>query len=170
MKTGPGSHAGQTPMESDTALPSAPALLAPILEKALQEPFDSEGVTQSLLDNLHGFGGLSKSHLARFELDGLQFTLRPEPLAKGHVLHFYADVGNLPYHAESAEKRARLLAILEAAQHLQGIRFVLDTHQQIVLHATLPFDDHVAGDAVFHHLVTFYQQARPFVQLIAQHL
>ena len=106
----------------------------------------------------------------RFELDGMPITVAYTPDNDTHHFDILATIGNLPFTAESPEKRKTLLAILDQTKTLLNVKFGVDRQNRIVALGALDLQKVIAPDLIFFPLVLFLQTARPFIQLIGRHL
>lgn len=105
-----------------------------------------------------------------FELDGLQFCFTKHETVHGAVLNLSAQVGYLPYTAETKEGRAALTQILQSAQRLRHARFKLDKHGHITLQSATELRREADDTDAIMALLAIYQEAGPLLQLIAKFL
>ncbi len=105
-----------------------------------------------------------------FELDGLHFTYTRQKNATGYMVYFKAQVGFLPYTASGNDKRAALTAILYGARKLSYAHFRLDQQSCVFIEREFTFPHEPDDLDMLIALTMFYQQAKPFLSLIAEHL
>ena len=80
-----------------------------------------------------------------FELDGVHFSFTKQENPQGSDLNFSAQLGYLPFTAESREKRAALNRILLSAQALRRAKFRLNKQGHISLQSTAAMKPHACA-------------------------
>ncbi|WP_029010198.1 hypothetical protein [Azospirillum halopraeferens] len=113
-----------------------------------------------------------------FIVDGLPFhaAVSPEEGADGRdgaVCQIWAEVGHIPYSAQSPERRRRLLEALRAIQAVEGLqraRFLVQEGQKILLFSETRVDGHVTPEGLIHETVLLVQEARPFLRILADYI
>lgn len=105
-----------------------------------------------------------------FEMSGLRLAFAKQQDQARYDLHFYAEVGRMPFTAEAPDRRAAIIQILDGAYALPHVRFSLDKKGIIHLESHARFS-HDPDDAdVMMALIVLRQEATPFLQLIAENL
>lgn len=106
----------------------------------------------------------------RFVVGGLPFHAAISPEGEGAACQVWADVGNLPFTAQSPAKRAALLAIIQSTLSLPFARFAVEAGQRIILFS----EDRTTGPAtpedIIHQTVRLMGEARPFLRLLGEYL
>lgn len=106
----------------------------------------------------------------RFVIRGIPFQAAVSPEGDGAVCQVWAEVGSLPFTAQSPAKRAAILAILLSATALPFARFVLQPDQRILLCC----EDRTSGPAtpedIIHQTVRLLGEAGPFLDLLREYL
>lgn len=105
-----------------------------------------------------------------FELDGLAIEVRRIPQDEEHRFLIAATVGHLPFSAESPERRHAVRTIVQAAHILPTVHFTIDACGKICAGGLFDQSQVVSPDFVFHPLMLFLQEARPFMRLIAHYI
>lgn len=108
----------------------------------------------------------------------LTFYIRGAPFQVGYKkavgdtfrLHIGAVLGYLPFSAESRQNRGALLRIIHAAQSLPTARFGVNSSSEIVVFSEFLVTDIQPPIFIFAPLVAMLQEARPFMDLIGEHL
>lgn len=109
------------------------------------------------------------NHL-QFILNGIPFQVSVTPSDAGWHLCIWATLGNLPYSAESPEKRHSLVYILNSAHFLSIAKLGVDQEMRIVIRGDFIVKSIDLPAFIFPPLVVFWQDARPFVDLIGSFL
>jgi hypothetical protein len=110
---------------------------------------------------------VGKLEKGNFELGGLHFSFKQTVHGTSLKLHCSAVVGLLPYTAEQRARRTALKAILQATDLLQYARFNVDQHNYIHLEGKLDLPASHEDEDIIFALMPFYQEAHPFLQLMA---
>ena len=113
-----------------------------------------------------------------FIADGLPFHAAVSPQTgpdgrEGATCQIWAEVGHIPYSAQSPERRRRLLEVLRAVQATPGLRrarFLVQEGQKILLFSETRVDGHVTPEDLIYETVMLIQEARPFLRLLAESL
>ncbi|MGQ9368610.1 hypothetical protein [Azospirillum sp. ST 5-10] len=112
-----------------------------------------------------------------FFVEGLPFHAAVSPDERdgteGAVCQIWAEVGHIPYSAQSPDRRRRLLEVLRAIQavpDLQRARFLVQEGQKILLFSETRVDGHVTPEDLIHETVLLIQEARPFLRILGDHL
>ncbi|MGB4101720.1 MAG: hypothetical protein WBK91_07435 [Alphaproteobacteria bacterium] len=105
-----------------------------------------------------------------FELDGLRFTFTKQEDSQGSILHVSAQVGYMPYTAESRDKRANLNRILLGARAMRRAKLALDKQGYIALKSTISLKPEANDIDAIMGLSALYQEASPILRLIAKYL
>ena len=105
----------------------------------------------------------------QFQIDGVPFQASYEPGEKGVKLQVWSILGYLPYSVESAQRRRMLMTILEGMHSLPRAKFGMNRENQIVVTLTIDVHDSIKPPAfIFVPLLSFLQEAMPFVRLIGE--
>ncbi len=105
-----------------------------------------------------------------FSLDGIVFDIRHIVMTEGHRFVFSATLGYLPFSIESKERREAIKTIVMASRSLPTVHFTIDSSSRIAAGAFYDVARIVPPDVVFYPLISFLQEARPFMDLIGQYL
>lgn len=105
-----------------------------------------------------------------FFLDGLMFHVSLTPDGDDTLFQIWADVGYLPYSIESPEKRVKLSRILRAAANLENARFTVDEKQKIIVLGQVTVPGHLTLPDLMYEVLTFLQEARPYLKVLGQYL
>ena len=103
-----------------------------------------------------------------FEFLGFLFAVRMESNDHSGHMRFHADLGNLPYSAESLAKRADALAIVAAAGRALGGRVQTTREQRILLFEEMRFEEPLTPVVLMSSAVRLLLEAQPFLELLAQ--
>lgn len=122
------------------------------------------------IDYLLSPPGASHSQRFTFYYDGIQFEACRKEQEHGPLVQIQAVLGFLPYSAESRERRAALLQILQEAKQLVNVHFGLDHAGKILVVGRYADEIIIAPDFIFFPLMKFMQEARPFIGLIGRYL
>lgn len=106
----------------------------------------------------------------RFNIDHLQFHVSVSPEGNGSMCQIWAEVGHVPYTAQSPTKRRDVLTILRGTRNLERAHFVLEDGQKILVLSESHVDGPVTPDVLVYETVMLLQEARPFLRLFAEHL
>ncbi|MDR3425182.1 MAG: hypothetical protein P4M13_08980 [Alphaproteobacteria bacterium] len=118
------------------------------------------------------FKGLPSAVVERFRFgfDGLNFDVRRVAQEGGLCFLVNATIGYLPFSIESAQRRDAIKAIVQATRVLPNVHFVIDAASKISAGALFDATRVVSPDFIFHPLMLFMQEARPFIRLIGKYL
>ncbi len=105
-----------------------------------------------------------------FELDGLNIHFKRVARAGTSLLSCSALVAYLPYTMEAAEKRLALAKILAATAGLRQARFSLNRQSYIHLRGEVSLPPEPEDCDIALGLLSFIQESRPFLTLIARQL
>ena len=104
-----------------------------------------------------------------FEYLGFLFAVRMESNDHSGHMRFHADLGNLPYSAESSGKRADALAIVVAAAgRALGGRVQTTREQRILLFEEMRFEEPLTPVVLMSSTARLLLEAQPFLELLAQ--
>ena len=103
-----------------------------------------------------------------FEFLGFLFAVRTESNDHSGHMRFHADLGNLPYSAESSGKRADALAIVAAAGRALGGRVQTTREQRILLFEEMRFEEPLTPVVLMSSAVRLLLEVQPFLELLAQ--
>lgn len=106
----------------------------------------------------------------QFAVGTLVVNLAVSPVEGVSVGQLWAEVGFVPYTAESPERRQALLAILRGTRTLERARFVLENGQKILLMAEMRKAGHFLPEDLIYEIVQVMQEAQPFLSLLAEYL
>ncbi|MFQ5617992.1 MAG: hypothetical protein ACE5FR_03385, partial [Rhodospirillales bacterium] len=102
-----------------------------------------------------------------FEYRGILFAVRTESNDHGGRMQFHADLGNLPYTAETRARRADALAIAAAAGRALGGRVRTTREQRILLFEDMRFEEPLTPVVLMSRAVRLVLEAQPFLALLA---
>ncbi len=107
-----------------------------------------------------------------FRLDGLQFFVNAvaRPAGEPHRIFVWSEIGYVPFHIESPERRAAVYEILRASRRLKLARFAVDVRQKIHVFSSFDLPQGFSYAKDFTLILKLWQEARPFIQLAAQYL
>jgi hypothetical protein len=106
----------------------------------------------------------------RFVLDDIVYHVALRPEGDGTRLSLWAEVGYVPYTAQSPDRRNAVLRVLQATKGLERACFALDRGHKIVALAELVTEEPPTVDAMVYETVRFLQEARPFIRLLGGYL
>jgi hypothetical protein len=106
----------------------------------------------------------------QFELEGVAIDLRRIRQPTGNRFLIHAMLGYLPFSIESSERRQAVRAIVAATKSLPNVHFTIDPMSKITANCLLDLSETVAPDFIFYPLMLFFQEARPFMRLIAAYV
>ena len=121
-------------------------------------------------DGTFGIARTPRLATQRFVLDDLLFHIALLPEEDGTRLRIWAEIGYVPYTAQSADRRRDVLHILRAACILKNACFALEGGQKILALGESLFREHLTIDGMMHETVLFVQEVRPFIRLLGDHL
>ncbi len=148
-------------------------MLSPKLKEKLSPALDAGINFEELLRKIDTeFPNLPSTMLERFcfSFDGIVFDIRHIVTREGHRFVFNATIGYLPFSIESKARREAIKAILMATRSLTSVHFSVDSASRIAAGAFYDVDKIVPPDVIFHPLISFLQEARPFMNLIGKYL
>ncbi len=102
-----------------------------------------------------------------FEYRGFLFAVRAEPAGGGVRVRIHANLGDLPYTCESADKRANALVIVKAAAEALGGRIRITPGQSILLLEDFKVDGAFEPRTVLAKTVSLLIQAKPYLELLS---
>lgn len=132
-------------------------------------PHEVEGKSFNDIERL--MASSSKGDLGRFHfaLDGVPYEIEAMTTDKPHV-SITAVLGYLPFTTESSQKRQSILTILMATRRLPTVQFRLDYLNRITASATYETSTQMSAAFIFYPLICFQQEAKPFIDVIANYL
>jgi L-lactate utilization protein LutC len=142
----------------------------------LRDPVTNTAETvnfEQLLDKLdQEFSNYAPTLLEKFsfELDGVAVSMRRIRQPKKEQFLISLSLGHLPFSVESRERRSAVQTIVTATQRLPNAHFSIDHTSRICVGGLIETQNIIAPDMIFYPLVTFLQEARPFMQLIGKYL
>lgn len=105
-----------------------------------------------------------------FMAEGLPFSIAVGFDGETSRSQVWAEVGHIPYTAQSPERRRQLLAVLRGIEGLAHVTFVVQEGQKILLFSEKTFDGQPSPEDLIHQTVLAVQEARPFLRLLAPYL
>lgn len=102
-----------------------------------------------------------------FELGGLNFKFKRLQEAEQPKIHCAALVGYLPYTAEQKERRAALQTIIRASSQMRYAHLRLSKRNTIQIEGVMPLPKAHGDEDVMLALISFYQEARPLLKVVA---
>ncbi|EWY37127.1 hypothetical protein N825_21300 [Skermanella stibiiresistens SB22] len=125
-------------------------------------------------DGLLGIAAAPSPSNQRFVLDDLMFHISTTPLGAefgfGTRFRIWAEIGWVPYTAQSPRARRDVLAILRASRHLERSCFVIDEGQKILVIGESRVDEHIDVTGLVQETLMFLQEVRPYLRILADHL
>ena len=106
----------------------------------------------------------------QFTVDGLSFNAAVTFDGAESVCQILADVGHIPYTAQSPDRRRNILAVIRGIQDLRNIKFIVQEGQKILLFSESRLDGHATPEDLIHQTVLTLQEARPFLKILARYL
>lgn len=108
----------------------------------------------------------------RFAVNGLmiQAAVSPDADGDGSVCQIWAEVGHIPFTAQSPERRRTLLQILRGIKGLRYASFVVQQSQTILVLSERRTENPATPEDLAHQTVLMLHEARPFLRLLAEHL
>jgi hypothetical protein len=106
----------------------------------------------------------------RFTADGLPFQASVTPNGEEAVCQVWAEVGHIPYTAQSPERRRRMLAVVKGAEKLPTARFIIQGSHMILLFSERRLPGRVMPEDLIWQTVQLIQEARPFLRMIGEYL
>ncbi len=110
---------------------------------------------------------LSKLQRGDFELGGLNFKFIRLQAEEHPKLHCAALVGYLPYTAEQKDRRFALQTIIQASRQMRFAQLKLSKRNTIQIEGTMPLPKTHGDEDVMLALISFYQEARPLLKIVA---
>lgn len=122
-------------------------------------------------DGVLGIARPPRPSRLRFAVAGLPFHVAVSPQDDdSSVCQIWADVGHIPYTAQSPEKRRNLLALLRGMEDLKRARFVVQEGYKILLFSETRIEGHVTPEDLAYETVQLMQEAHPFLRLLSRYL
>ncbi len=146
------------------ALLQAMPTLAEVAQTAL--PFNPDTFVMTP-DGVLGIAKPPRPARLHFVADGLPFSIAVSFDGTTSVSQIWAEVGHIPYTAQSPERRRQILAVLRGIPAMAHARFLVQEGQKILLFSEGRFDGHAAPEDLIHQTVLALQEARPFLRLLA---
>ena len=104
----------------------------------------------------------------QFQVDGVLYQASYQPEGKDIRLQLWAVLGYLPFSVESFQRRRMLLAILEGISTRLEVQFGIDATYQIIVTQSFRVSPIHLPEFIFTPIISFMQEARPFIQLIGE--
>lgn len=101
----------------------------------------------------------------QFRWQGIPFAARVDNTEAGLRLRMVGDLGPVPYSAENAEGRDRLLSLVQWADADGTCRFVVGRRQHLNLLGDARITMPLTGTAIVATATNFLLQARPYIDL-----
>ena len=121
-------------------------------------------------DGLLGIASTPAPSKQQFVIDDVLYHVSTEPAGDGSRFRIWAELGWVPYTAQSPQRRRDVLAILRATQHLERSCFVLDGGQKILVIGESHVDEHIDVTGVVYETIQFLQEVRPYLRLLSDFL
>lgn len=141
--------------------------LAEISQNGLSIGINSIFMTE---DGVLGIANPPRSSLHRFTIDGMQFHVSLVPEDTGTRCQITAEIGHVPYTAESTDRRNVVLTILRATQRLRHARFIVENGQKIHVMTNTYVSGHMTPDALMYETILFVHESRPYLRLLSQYI
>lgn len=111
-------------------------------------------------------GDLPPPIRSAFTVEGQRYRLTLQPEDGTFRLRVHADCGILPYTAENAEARSRVLRALPRIAGLPLAKVGVTQRQRLLVIGEWSIDGPMTPHAVFYEVLRFMAEARPAVSLI----
>lgn len=121
-------------------------------------------------DGLLGIAAVPSASNQRFVVDDLLFQVSTTPIGDRMRFRIWAEIGWVPYTAQSPERRRDVLTILRASQHLERACFVLDDGQKILVIGESEAEEHLDVTGVVFETLLFLQEVRPYLRILSDYL
>ncbi len=121
-------------------------------------------------DGVPGIAKPPRPSKLHFVADGLPFSVAVSTDGDASVCQIWAEVGHIPFTAQSPERRRHLLNILRGAKDLKRAKFVIQQSQKVLLFSETRIEGHVTPESLVYDTACLLQEARPFLRLLAEHL
>lgn len=141
--------------------------LAEVAQTAL--PFSPDSFVMTP-DGVLGVAKPPRPARLHFVAEGLPFSIAVGFDGERSCSQVWAEVGHIPYTAQSPERRRSLLSILRGIQNLKHVKFLIQEGQKILLFSETTHDGHASPEDLIHQTVLAVQEARPFLRLLAPYL
>jgi hypothetical protein len=102
-----------------------------------------------------------------FEFLGFEFAVHAETGESDGSLRIFANLGHLPYTAESPYLRVNMRAIVAAAASVLDGRLRIASDQRILLTDDRHFDDPLTPASLLANTTGMLIEARPYIELLA---
>lgn len=99
---------------------------------------------------------------------GLMLHVSLVPEGNDTICSIWAEVGHMPYTAESGKGRADTIEILRATRHLPNVRFYVEQGQRMFSIYESRASGHHTLDSLMIEILCFAQEALPFVNLLRE--
>ena len=121
-------------------------------------------------DGLLGIASTPAPSKQQFVIDDVLYHVSIDPAGDGSRFRIWAELGWVPYTAQSPQRRRDVLAILRATQHLERSCFVLDEGQKILVIGESHVDEHIDVTGVVFETLLFLQEVRPYLRILSEYL
>ncbi len=121
-------------------------------------------------DGLLGIASTPAPSKQQFVIDDVLYHVSIDPVGDGSRFRIWAELGWVPYTAQSPQRRRDVLAILRATQHLERSCFVLDGGQKILVIGESHVDEHIDVTGVVYETIRFLQEVRPYLRILSDFL
>ncbi|CAK0769768.1 YbjN domain-containing protein [uncultured Gammaproteobacteria bacterium] len=123
-------------------------------------------------DGVLGVSERPRESKLRFSVEGLllHVLLLADDVGSGARCQVWAEVGHVPYTAQSSERRRGALAVLRGASDLSHARFVVESGQKILINRETHLPGPVVPEDLIMETVLLIQEVRPFLRLLLEFL
>jgi hypothetical protein len=111
-----------------------------------------------------------RSNAFNCQIDGVIYEIQIKKESDGLRLYLRADLGFMPYTAESALKRHLLKIVMVGVEGLREARIKQDEQGKIVLSAVIPLFEDASPEKNFARLILLVHKMKPFINLIGSRL
>lgn len=106
-----------------------------------------------------------------FEIDGVPFSGTHKPVNDNESqIIIWGTLGYLPYSVDDYENRKYLIKILNETCRLHKVKFGVDKEMKLIAMGKFTMKTPLPSDYFFVPIVTFMQEARPYIRLIGEYL
>jgi hypothetical protein len=106
----------------------------------------------------------------KFTVDGLTFNVAVTFDGAQSICQILADVGHIPFTAQSPERRRSLLNVIRGIQDMGHSKLLVQEGQKILLFSESRLDGHATPEDLIHQTVLVLQEVRPFLRILARYL